>query len=389
MDFPVSLTVGVEEEYQIIDPESRELAAYIQHMLEADDVLGEILKPEFLQSQIEMGTQVCHNVTEIRDEIKRIRGAVAQLAENTGVRIAAAGTHPFSHWANQAITDRQRYVDFAEDMQQVVRSLLIFGMHVHVGFGDSRFQRELMVTVMNEVRYFMPHILALSTSSPFWMGENTGLKSYRNIVFKQLPRTGIPMRFRSWNEYYNHVQLLSEIGSLGKEAQTTGHIGDSTRIWWDIRPHPKYHTLEFRICDVVPRIEEAVTIAALFQGLCAMLIRLRQQNMSWRTYASPLIEENKWRAVRYGVQDKLVDFGKGVEVPFPALIDEIIELLDPVLDDLGSRKEVEYAATIAREGSSADRQIRVFEQAKNKGATQQDALNAVVDSLIDETCEAL
>ncbi|GAB4469736.1 MAG: carboxylate-amine ligase [Anaerolineae bacterium] len=389
MSFPVPLTLGVEEEYQIIDPHTRELTAYIQHLLDRDSILGGQIKPEFLQSQIEMGTQICSTVKELRQEMRRLRGQVSELADRAGVRIAAAGTHPFSHWADQVITDRQRYIEFAADMGHVVRSLLIFGMHVHVGFGSSFAQRELMITVMNQARYFLPHLLALSTSSPFWMGELTGLKSYRSIVFRQMPRTGIPMSFGSWSEYEHHIRVLSRIGSLGEEARDTDQLGDTTRIWWDLRPHPRYHTLEFRVCDVVTTIDEAVCIAALFQAIVAMLIRLRERNLSWRPYPRDFINENKWRAVRYGVEGSLVDFGKEREVPLPDLIDELVELLDEVVDELDCREEVAYARHIARSGSSADRQIGVYHQHILAGAAPQEALRAVVDHLIEETARGV
>jgi len=387
MAFPVPLTLGVEEEYQIIDPNTRELTAYIQHLLDHNQILGEIIKPEFLQSQIEMGTPICPTVKEVRKELTRIRTQVCSLAEQEGVWIAAAGTHPFSHWAEQAITDRERYIDFAADMGAVVRSLLIFGTHIHVGFGESPGQRELLITVMNQVRYFLPHILALSSSSPFWMGEDTKLKSYRSIVFKQLPRTGIPMAFNSWSEFETYLRLMGRIGSLGRKAQAGEDIGDATRIWWDVRPHLTYNTLEFRVCDVATTIDEAVCITALFQALVAKLIRLRENNMAWRYYPRDLINENKWRAVRYGVRGSLVDFGKGEEVPLPNLVDELIMLVDDVVDELDCREEVAYARTIAMQGSSADRQLGVFHEALSQGATRQEALHAVVDHLVAETSQ--
>jgi glutamate---cysteine ligase / carboxylate-amine ligase len=380
------LTLGIEEEYQIIDPATRELKAYIQQFLERGQVLGEQLKGEFLQSQVEVGTRICRNIGEAHEDLRRLRKEMIDIADSAGLWLAASGTHPFSHWKDQVITDSERYVEFVEDMQHVVRSLLIFGMHVHIGFGDSLPQRELMITVMNQVRYFMPHILALSTSSPFWMGQNTGIKSYRSIVFRALPRTGLPMEFRSWSEYESFVRVLAKVGALGREARETG---DATRIWWDLRPHPRYSTLEFRIADVATTLDEAICIAALFQAITAKLIRLRQQNQSWRLYGRELINENKWRAVRYGVGGKLIDFGKEIEVPLPDLIEELIAFVDEVLDELDSRREVEFARVIARNGSSADRQLRVYGAALQQGADQHDALVAVVDSLVAETRSGL
>lgn len=376
------LTIGIEEEYQIIDPQTRELTAYIQEFLDHGRVLGERIKREFLQSQVEVGTHICRTVDEARADLALVRRSVTEIADAAGVALASAGTHPFSRWSDQVITDSERYVEFVQDMQQVVRNLLIFGMHVHIGFGDSAAQRELLITVMNQARYFVPHILALSTSSPFWMGHNTGLKSYRSIVFRAMPRTGLPMEFKSWSEYETIIRALGRVGALGKDASGQA---DATRIWWDLRPHPRYNTLEFRITDAATTLDEAICIAALFQAIVAKLIRLRQRNQAWRIYRRDLIDENKWRAVRYGVAGDLIDFGKEEQVPFPNLIDELVDLLDDVVDELGSRQAVEYARVIARNGSSADRQIRVFEGALASGSTQQEALIAVVDHLIQET----
>jgi carboxylate-amine ligase len=380
------LTLGIEEEYQIIDPATRELTAYIQEFLDEGRVLGEQIRREFMQSQVEVGTHICRTVDEAREDLAHLRRSLIEIADGAGLWLAAAGTHPFSRWQDQVISDSERYVEFAEDMQHVVRSLLIFGMHVHVGFGDTPAQREMLITVMNQVRYFMPHILALSSSSPFWMGHLTGLKSYRSIVFKSMPRTGLPMEFRSWTEYDNFVKVLGRVGALGKGAPDTT---DATRIWWDIRPHPRYSTLEFRAMDIATTLDEAICIAALIQAIVAKLIRLRQNNQAWRIYRRDLINENKWRAVRYGVSEKLIDFGKEEEIPFSHLIDELLDLLDDVVDELGSRQAVEYARAIARNGSSADRQILVYKQRIAEGATEHEALVDVVDHLVEETRSGL
>jgi carboxylate-amine ligase len=384
--YPIPLDIGIEEEYQIIDPQTRELTSYVQQFLDQGRVLGDRVRGEFLQSQVEIGTKICYNIGEAREEIRHVRRTMVDIADSQGLWLAAAGTHPFSSWQNQVIRESERYVEFVDDMQQVVRNLLIFGMHVHIGFGSSSEQRELMITVMNQVRYFIPHILALSTSSPFWLGENTGLKSYRNIVFESMPRTGLPMEFRSWLEYENFINVLASVGALGRDV---AHAADATRIWWDIRPHPRYNTLEFRVCDMATTLDEVICLAAIFQGIVAKIVRLRQQNLSWRIYRRDLIRENKWRAVRYGVEGKLIDFGKVREVPFPILVDELIELLDDVVDDLGSRTAVEYARVIARDGTSADRQLRVFHGALKNGATRQEALIEVVDHLVRETRSGL
>lgn len=380
------LDIGIEEEYQIIDPETRELTSYVQQFLHEGRVRGTQVQQEFMQSQVEIGTRVCKDVDEAREEIGQMRRAMLEIADSAGVQLAAAGTHPFSHWQDQVLSESERYVEFVESMQHVVRSLLIFGMHVHIGFGSSPAQRELLITVMNQARYFVPHILALSTSSPFWMGHNTGLKSYRNIVFESMPRTGLPMEFRSWSEYENFTRLLANVGAL---ERTPDGRADTTRIWWDMRPHPRYNTLEFRVCDMVTTLDEVICIAALFQALVAKLLKLREQNVMWRIYRRDVVRENKWRAVRYGVAGDLIDFGKEEQIPFPSLIDELIDFLDDVVDELGSREAVEYAREIARNGSSADRQIRVYEACLAGGLGQREALRAVVDHLVEETRSGL
>lgn len=373
------LTLGIEEEYQIVDPKSRNLQAYITELLSKDQERPSKLdlKPEFMQSQVEVGSHVCRNVKEVRAEVVRLRRAVIEMAEENGVAIAAASTHPFANWSEQAITDGARYRELLDDLQGVAKRLLIFGMHVHVGFGEDKESKNLMIEIMNQSRYFIPHLLALSTSSPFWHGENTGLKSYRSVIFETLPRTGIPHSFTSWDEYKNYEKTLGMVGAFGK-ADT------HAKIWWDIRPHPIFDTLEFRITDICTKIDEAVCIAALFQAICAKLIKLRKQNMSWRQYRHMHITENKWRAVRYGVEGDLIDFGIEKAVPFHFLMEELLELVDDVVDDLGSRAEVEYVRTILKEGTSADRQIRVYKQHGGE-ENSEEALKAVVDNLIAET----
>lgn len=374
------LTLGIEEEYQIIDPETRNLQAYISELLETDEQRGDLkldLKPEFMQSQVEVGSRVCRNVKEIRQEIIRLRRAVCEMAENHGVRIAAASTHPFAKWEEQNITEGTRYKEMLDDMQGVANRLLIFGMHVHVGFGSDYESKNMMIEIMNQARYFIPHLLALSTSSPFWHGRLTGLKSYRSVVFENIPRTGIPHSFISWDEYKSYEKTLALVGSFGKQDQRA-------KIWWDIRPHPVFDTLEFRISDICTKVDEAVCIAALFQAICAKLVKLRRQNMSWRLYRHMHITENKWRAVRYGIHGEMIDFGIQESVPFHFLIEELLVLLDDVLDELGTRKEAEYVRTILKEGTSADRQVAVY-QKHGGNENREEALKAVVDHLIEET----
>ncbi len=377
------LTMGIEEEYQIIDPKSRNLHAYISEFLSQDKQreLSLNLMPELMQSQVEVGSNVCQNIGEVRQEVIRLRRSVCELADENGLAIAAASTHPFARWDEQSITEGVRYKELLDDMQGVAKRLLIFGMHVHVGFGNDMESKNLMIEIMNQARYFIPHLLALSTSSPFWHGRNTGLRSYRSVVFESLPRTGIPHSFESWGEYLNYERTLGMVGAFGK-ADTRA------KIWWDIRPHPVFDTLEFRITDICTKIDEAICIAALFQAICAKLLKLRRQNMAWRQYRHMHITENKWRAVRYGINGELIDFGQQESVSFPNLMDELLELLDDVVDDLGSRQEVEYVRTILQNGTSADRQIATFE-AHGGDDNREEALKAVVDQLVRETREGI
>ncbi len=364
-----SLSIGIEEEYQIIDPKTRELRSYITQILEEGRLrLREQVKAELHQSIIEIGTTVCASPAEARAELIRLRREVINLAGKNGMRIAAAGTHPFSSWLTQEITPLERYLGVKKDMQELAQQLLIFGTHVHIGIED----REFLVDAMNVARYMLPHVLALSTSSPFWMGRNTGLKSYRSIIFRHFPRTGIPRVFQSW----------ADVSSLVETLVATRSIPDGTKLWWDIRPNWRYPTLEMRICDVCTRVDEAICVAAIFQALVAKCWKLRRDNMTFRVYPADLIEENKWRAVRYGVEGNLIDFGKCQELPARELIGELIEwFLDDVLDELGSRKEVEYAYRILKEGASADRQLATYERTGD--------LKAVVDQLIAETREGV
>lgn len=382
--FRPPLTIGIEEEYQIIDPESRALTSYVQQLMNRGRVvLGDQIKQEFMQSQIEVGSHICRNIKEARQEIVRLRRTVSEVAAEHGRVIVAASTHPFSRWHEQEISEGERYEDLRNDMQEVGRRLLIFGMHVHLGFGKTPEALELLIEIENQLRYFLPHILALSTSSPFWHGRDTGLKSYRSIVFESLPRTGIPPTFDSFAEYENFINVLGKVGSLG--GRNHPYEVDPTKIWWDARPQPSLGTLEVRIADMCTTVDEAVCIAALIQSLAAKLLKLRYQNQSWRIYRSKLIEENKWRAVRYGIEGKLIDFGLLEEVPMRFLAQELLELVDDVVDELGTRQELEYVHTILEKGTSADRQLATYRRAMAAGATPQEALIQVVDQLIEET----
>tara|TARA_B100001250_G_scaffold410696_1_gene437668 strand:- start:182 stop:1285 length:1104 start_codon:yes stop_codon:yes gene_type:complete len=358
------LTLGIEEEYQLIDPKTRELTSYITEILDQGSlVFKEEVKPELLQSQIEIGSQVCSNIDELKKDLKRLRNLVSNYANKQNLSIIAAGTHPFSHWKDQVVTDKERYHGFMDSTQYVGKRMLIFGMHVHVGIEDL----DLRIDIMNQMRYFMPHLLALSTSSPFWQGSDTGFKSFRSIIFEDLPRTGIPEVFDSYQDYKNYTRTLIKCNS----------ISDPTKIWWDIRPHPIYPTLEFRICDCCTRLNDAIGIAALIQGLVAKLITLRNSNQTWRNYRGSLIHENKWRATQQGVDSKLLDLGKRKEVNYKKLMYEMLEFISDVANDLGLDQHLQSIHDILENGSSADRQLKIFKENNN--------LQAVVDHLIKET----
>ncbi len=361
-------TLGIEEEFQIVDPETRELRSHIHQILEDGKlILAENVKPEMHQSVVEMGTDICIDVHDARKQVTKLRTELAKLAKSKGLCIAAAGTHPFSHWKDQRITSHPRYKTIISDMQQVARANLIFGLHVHVGLND----RETGIHIMNAARYFLPHIFALSTNSPFWLGRNTGFKSYRSKVFDRFPRTGIPDYFNSLAEYDNFVNLLIK----------TNCIDNGKKIWWDIRLHPHFETLEFRICDIPMRVDETIALAALMQAVVAKLHKLIKQNLGFRLYRRALIAENKWRAARFGIGGKLIDFGKQQEVDFKDLVKELLEFVDDVVDDLGSRNELNYVEKILEEGTGADRQLEVWEQSYN--------IKDVVDYIIDETKRGL
>lgn len=357
-------TLGVEEEFQIVDPQTWELRSHVSELLASSGAsLGDQIKRELHQSIVEVGTKICENVAELEEEIFRIRHELTSGAERVGLAVAAAGTHPFSHWKDQILTPGIRYDSIVEELQQLARSLLIFGLHVHVAVPD----RQTAIDLMNQARYFLPHLLALSTSSPFWMGRDTGLKSYRTTVFRTFPRSGVPDHFESWSEFEDYIKLLVDLHC----------IDDARKIWWDVRPHPTFGTLEFRICDVPTRPETAIMLGALVQAIVVKLHRLYTRNQGFRLYRRTLIEENKWRAARYGLDGNLIDFGKRAEVPFRHLAIELLEFVDDVVDDLGSRRAVEYVHTVLREGTSADRQLAVYRETGD--------LKAVVRAVVEET----
>src|SRR5579863_3189014 len=364
-----SLTIGIEEEYMTIDPVTRDLRSHIQsEIIEKGKLLmQEQVKPEMHQSVVEVGTTVCRNIREAKEAVKELRRKIIRLAGENGLRLAAAGTHPFADWRQQKIHPDERYQTIVKDMQTVARANLIFGLHVHVGVEDH----DTAIHLMNAARYFLPHILALSTNSPFWVGMNTGLKSYRCKVFDKFPRTNVPDYFPSWGEYQRFVKLLVD----------THCIDNAKKIWWDIRPHAVFDTLEFRVCDLPMRADESIALAALIQATVAKLYKLYSANQGFRLYRRMLIMENKWRASRYGIDGMLVDFGKQVEVPFRDLMEEYLEFVDDVLDELDSRKEVGYVREILRMGTGADRQLRVYEETHD--------FRKVVDYMIEETAVGL
>jgi carboxylate-amine ligase len=357
-------TVGVEEEFQIVDPVTWELRSHVSQLVAPGaTTLGDHIKRELHQSIVEVGSKICENVDELEDEVFGMRRELTSAAERQGLAIAAAGTHPFSHWGDQMISPGERYEHIVEELQHLARSLLIFGLHVHVAMPD----RQTTIDLMNQVRYFLPHLLALSTSSPFWVGRETGLKSFRTSIFRRFPRTGVPDHFGSWGEFESYVALLVELQC----------IDDGKKIWWDVRPHPQFGTLEFRVCDVPTRARETVAIAALIQALVVKLHRLYTRNMGFRMYRRMFIEENKWRAARYGLDGNLIDFGKRAEVPMRQLALELLAFVDDVLDELGSRRQVSGILGILKDGTSADRQLQVFRETND--------LRAVVRHLVAET----
>ena len=373
-----SFTIGIEEEYLLVDRETRELATDVPPDLVED--CGKRVKegqvtPEFLQSLIEVGTRVCGTVKEAAEELGHLRRLVADVAAEYGFAPIAVSTHPFADWEQQKHTDKERYNILARDMQAVARRLLICGMHTHVGIDDD----ELRIDLMGQVSYFLPHLLALSTSSPFWRGEKTGLMSYRLSVFDELPRTGLPETFDSFSEYERHLRIMT----------AAGLIEDASKIWWDVRPSARFPTLEMRIPDVCPRIEDGVCIAALYLCLLRMLYRLKRENQRWRRYSAMLVRENRWRAQRYGVTEGLVDFGKGEVIDYRGLLEEILQLIHVDALALDCLAEVEHARTILTRGTSAHRQIEVYEKAVAEGAERKEALKAVVDLLIEESLNGI
>jgi carboxylate-amine ligase len=361
-------TLGIEEEFAIIDPQTRELRSHIQEILEGGKVmLKEQIKPEMHQSVVELGSEICQSIEHARTHVIELRSKLAELAGRSGLKIASVGTHPFSHWRDQLITQGERYQEIVKDMQQLARANLIFGLHVHIGISD----RETAIHVMNQARYFLPHIYALSVNSPFWVGRNTGLKGYRLKVFERFPRTGIPDAFESLSEYEDYCKLLVK----------TGCVDNAKKIWWDIRLHPFFDTLEVRVCDAQTRVDDTLAIAALIQAVIAKLFKLLKQNITFRVYRRRLLDENRWRASRYGIEGKLIDFGREAEVETKRLLDELLQFVSTEVSELGSQNEMAHIERIMREGTGADRQLAVWERTQD--------MKAVVDQIVAETYENL
>ncbi len=363
-----TFTLGIEEEFQIIDPETGQLVSHIQQILaDGKMLLKERVKSEMHQSVVELGTDVCGDIRAARQQVIDLRSQLASVAAQGGLKIASAGTHPFSHWQDQLITADERYTTIVNDMQQIARINLIFGLHVHVGIPD----REEAIDVMNQARYFLPHLYALSVNSPFWLGQNTGLKAYRQMIFQRFPRSGIPDAFESLSEYEDYLKLLV----------MTGCIDNAKKIWWDIRLHPFFDTIEFRICDAQSRVDDTIALAALMQAIVSKLQKLRDQNVTFRSYPRRLLEENRWRAGRYGIDGRLIDFGRRCEVNERELLDEMLAFVATEVDELGSHAELAHIERIMREGTGADRQLAVWEKTQD--------LKEVVKHIIGETYEGL
>src|SRR6187549_3111203 len=347
-----NFTIGVEEEYMVIDPQTRELKSHEQKIVqEGHKIIKDKVKAEMHQAVVEVGTDICQDVDEAFMDVSTLRKTISNIGESLGLKIGASGTHPFSHWQSQLITDHARYSEIVNELQEAARSNLIFGLHVHVGMEN----REMAIHIANSARYFLPHVYALSTNSPFWEGRVTGYKSFRTKVFDKFPRTGIPDYFESIEAYENYVKLLVK----------TNCIDNAKKIWWDLRVHPFFNTVEFRICDIPLTVDETITIATLFQAVCARIYLLRSKNLNFIQYSRALLNENKWRASRYGIDGRMIDFGKEEEVNTRALLYELLDFIDPVIDHLGSRHRLAYIHKILENGTGADRQLKVFEETKN------------------------
>ena len=372
-----ALTLGVEEEYLLVDPKTRDLVEEPSpdFMADCKNRLGERVTPEFLKCQVEIGTPVCADISDARHHLTALRSVIINTAEKHGMQVMAASTHPFAQWGRQKHTAAPRYDLLDKDMGGAIRRMLICGMHVHAGIEEG----DLRIDLMNQMRYFLPHLLALSSSSPFWGGHDMAMRCARLGVFDSMPRTGIPDRYESWSEYQRMIERLVKAGVME----------DATKLWWDMRPSARFPTLEMRITDVCTRLEDALCVAAFYQTLLRMLSRIRQKNLRWRIYPRIMLEENRWRAQRYGCTNSLIDLGRGEAVPFGSLIEELLEMTTEDATALGCVKEITHARTILKRGTSACRQLEVFAEAKSNGADEHEVLVAVVDMLVKETAADL
>ena len=366
-------TVGIEEEYLLVNLDTRDVNENPPPELlkECTERGGNQISPEFLRSQLEVSTRVCRTIAEVRADLARLRKIIVDVSHQHGLAPIAASTHPFGSATRQMPTEKEQFFALAREMQAAARRLMVCGMHVHVGIDDD----DLRVDLMNQLSYFVPHLLALSCSSPFWEGERTGLMSFRLTLFSSLPRTGLPDRFASYADLRRHIDMLIR----------NGVIENTTKMWWDVRPSARYPTLEMRVMDCCTSIDDAMCLAALVVCLARRLYRLRQANQSWRLYPNVLIAENRWRAMRYSFDEKLLDLARGELMPFPQLSEELIALVAEDAEVLGCKREIEHIRTILARGTSAHRQLRTFHDARAAGATPREALQAVVDFLIRET----
>ena len=368
----IALTLGVEEEYLLIDPETGDTSNPPSEFFEAcQAAIGPSVTHEFLQCQIEIATPICQDVSDARKHLSHSRKTLSEIAGHFDLRLMAASTHPFTSWRQQKPTQKERYTKMEKDLQGAIRRMLICGTHIHVGILEPG----LRMDVMNQVRYFLPHMLALSTSSPFWEGDLMGMKSYRLSVFDGMPRTGVPEAMASYGEYERMVGILTDAGV----------IEDASKIWWDIRPSVNFPTLEARVCDMCTNLEDTLAIVALYQCLVRMIIHLKERNIKWRSYPALLIGENRWLAQRFGVTGSLIDFGKGKLVSFKDLNEEMIGFLLQHAQALGCERELLHTRTIVERGSSACRQVAIYEQETASGASKKEALRTVVDHLLAET----
>jgi len=361
-------SLGVEEEFMIVDPKTMELRSHIEEVMEHGQiVMKESIRAEMHKSVVETGTGICEDIHQVRKEITHLRSELSRAAKHTGLTVASAGTHPFSHWIDQEITNAARYEGLVEELQNVARKNLIFGLHVHVGFPD----RQNAIPVINAASYFVPHILALSTNSPFWLGQDTGFGSYRVKVFESFPRTGIPHFFHSYSAYEDYINLLIK----------TGCIDNPKKIWWDIRMHPFFDTIEFRVCDEQMTLDETLALTALIQALVTKLYKLNQSNLTFRTYRRLHLDENRFRAARHGINGKLIDFGKQEEVDTKSLTYELLEFVDDVVDELGCRNEIKFVENMLRNGTGADRQRKIYQETGD--------LTKVMEYIVQETHKGL